>query len=221
MITEYVEKLGKQRTFNAHSRKKLVIILHGYGDNCYNIINLESVLRIDECSDFIAPNGYQAFDEPSMINSRQWFSLVDRSMAAMLSGLRAASSVLITFIDAKIKELGFHDYGDVILVGFSQGAMLSLYTTYTASIPFCGVISYSGALILNDLSDIKTNNTTKILIIHGTDDSVVPPSAFDHACIALGANSIEFEAHKLNGMEHTVDERACKLGREFLASLQL
>ena len=78
------------------------------------------------------------------------------------------------------------------------------------------LIAYSGLLPgLDRLDGIETR--TPVLIVHGTEDDVVPAYHLNGAETALGAAGVSVDAHLLDGLDHTIDERGLALGGRFLS----
>jgi phospholipase/carboxylesterase len=103
---------------------------------------------------------------------------------------------------------------DVALVGFSQGAMLSLDMVFLMP-TLAGVIGYSG-LFLPPKNILPSSPKTKVLLVHGTLDSVVPYTALLHAEPALKSHGVSVRSHTCYGLDHSIDEEGIKLGGEFL-----
>jgi phospholipase/carboxylesterase len=78
-----------------------------------------------------------------------------------------------------------------------------------------GVIGYSG-LFLPPKNILPSPPKTKVLLVHGTFDSVVPYSALLHAEPALKNYGISVKSHTCHGLDHSINEEGIKLGGEFL-----
>src|SRR5262245_51603610 len=105
--------------------KQLVILLHGWGADGANLIDLADMFTgVLPDALFVAPNA----PYPCEVNpfGYQWFSLNDRNPKNMLEGVRHAADVVNHFIDDQLKALSLTD-DKVILVGFSQGTMTALH----------------------------------------------------------------------------------------------
>src|SRR6516162_3587433 len=103
---------------------RLVILLHGLGADGNDLIGLAPYWApLMSEAEFLSPNA--PFECDMAPYGYQWFSSLDRSPAAVLAGVRAAAAILERFLDAALAERGL-GAGDMALVGFSQGAMMSL-----------------------------------------------------------------------------------------------
>src|SRR5436190_723186 len=105
--------------------RRLVILLHGLGADGNDLIGLQQRWgRVVPDAEFISPNAPFPCDMAPY--GYQWFSVQDRTPAALLAGLRAAVPSLDAFIDEELQKRGLTE-ADTVLVGFSQGTMMSLY----------------------------------------------------------------------------------------------
>src|SRR5947208_14805930 len=96
---------------------RLVILLHGLGADGNDLIGLAQYWgRLVPEAEFISPNA--PFPCDSAPWGYQWFSVRDRSPAAMLGGMRAAAPALAAYIDEGLAKRGLAD-ADTMLVGFS------------------------------------------------------------------------------------------------------
>src|SRR5215475_3019066 len=105
--------------------RRLVILLHGLGADGNDLIGLQHYWGpLVPTAEFLSPNAPFPCDMAPY--GYQWFSVQDRSPPAVLAGVRAAAPFLASFIDEALNARGLDD-GDLALVGFSQGTMMSLY----------------------------------------------------------------------------------------------
>ncbi len=114
--------------------KQLVIMLHGYGADGADLLGLAPYLAANwPDAVFMAP------DAPSKCEmggaGYQWFSLSDWTPAQMLAGVESAVPILNAFIDEQINKYRLHPR-NVVLLGFSQGAMLALICCLAAQSGF-------------------------------------------------------------------------------------
>jgi phospholipase/carboxylesterase len=151
----------------------------------------------------MAPYGYQ------------WFSSQDKSPEAVLGGVRAAAPILDAFIDEAIAERGLGD-GDLALVGFSQGTMMSLFVGLRRERPLAGILGFSGRLIAPQLLASELRSRPPTLLVHGTDDPLVPYSSLADAESALKAAGVPVETLTCFGIGHSINEQGLRRGGLFL-----
>lgn len=191
--------------------KKLVILLHGVGSDGQDLIGLAPLLA-EHLPDthFISPNGCQHYDMAPY--GYQWFSLMDRSFAAMLAGVQEAAPVVGQFIDQQRDRFGLADQ-DIALMGFSQGTMMALYAAPRRSGKLAGIVGFSGALI-GDAADSASR--PPVCLIHGEQDMVVPFGAMQHAELALSQAGFPVESHARPQLGHGIDPEGITVATAFL-----
>jgi phospholipase/carboxylesterase len=139
----------------------------------------------------------------------------DQSPAARLAGARAAAAILDGFIDDELAKRGFTE-ADLALVGFSQGTMMSLFVGPRRARPLAGIVGYSGRLIAPDLLAAELRSRPPILLVHGTDDPMVPFASLAEAETALAGAGIAVETLTCPGIAHSIDEDGLRAGGHFL-----
>ena len=193
---------------------RLVILLHGLGADGNDLIGLQQYWgRLVPEAEFISPNA--PFPCDGAPYGYQWFSVRDRTPAAMLAGVRAAAPALDAYIDEELQKRGL-DEKDATLVGFSQGTMMSLYVGLRRERPLAGILGYSGRLIAPDLLASELRSRPPVLLVHGTDDPLVPFDSLASAEAALRAAEVPVETLTCVGTEHTIDQEGLGRGGRFL-----
>jgi len=193
---------------------RLVVFLHGYGADGADLIDIGRAW-----SEALPDTAFVAPDAPEplpfeALGGRQWFALTERDMREYRLGVEAARPVLEAFLDAELDrwQVGA---SALALVGFSQGAMMALHTGLRRKIPPAAILAYSGLLAGPDrLDDIQT--TSPVLIVHGSEDDVVPSYHLPASRDALQGRGVNVESHLLDGLGHSIDERGLVLGGRFL-----
>ena len=194
--------------------RRLVILLHGLGADGNDLIGLQQYWgRLLPEAEFVSPNAPFPCDMAPY--GYQWFSVQDRSPPAVLAGVRAAAPLLDAFIDDALRERGL-DAGDAVLVGFSQGTMMSLYVGLRRAQPLAGILGYSGRLIAADLLAGELRSRPRVLLVHGTADPLVPFESLAEAEAALQAAGVAVETVACVGTEHSIDQEGLRRGGDFL-----
>jgi phospholipase/carboxylesterase len=194
--------------------KQLVILLHGLGANGEDLFSFAPYLCKDlPDAHFVAPDAPFKCDMAPF--GYQWFSLLNRSEAAILEGVKIAEPILNNFIDEKKAELGLEDK-DVALIGFSQGTMLALYTAIRRPKPLGAVLGYSGALVGSHLVKDEAVSKPPICLVHGEDDQVVPFDAFSQAMSVLQKQGFDVHGYSRIGLAHGIDPAGMDIGIDFL-----
>src|SRR5438132_10685675 len=171
--------------------RRLVILLHGLGADGNDLIGLQQVWgRLLPEAEFVAPNAPFPCDMAPY--GYQWFSVQDRSPEGVLGGVRAAAPLLDAFIDEELQKHGLEEK-DAALVGFSQGTMMSLFVGLRRVTPLAGILGYSGRLIAPDLLPSELRSRPLVLLVHGTEDPLVPFESLRVAETALKDAGIAVE----------------------------
>jgi phospholipase/carboxylesterase len=204
------------------SPKFLVIFLHGYGANGENFIELANEFQpIIPDAYFIAPNAIEPW-EGGFPNSYQWFSLyagVERKALDVLAPkIKIANQILLKFIEEQLQRFNL-SYENLILVGFSQGSMMSIYQGLIMSKKIAGIISFSGKVLEPQSVGDEIISKPNICLIHGTHDSVLPFTNFHEAQQILKKYEVPFEAHAINNLDHTIDIRAVRIAQNFIKKI--
>ncbi|OWJ57611.1 alpha/beta hydrolase [Inquilinus limosus] len=194
--------------------KALIVLLHGVGADGQDLIGLAPHwARYLPEAEFLAPDGPEPCDMAPF--GRQWFSLQDRTPAAMEAGLQAALPIVNGFLDQALAERGLTD-ADLALVGFSQGTMTSLYTALRRPRPCAAVVGYSGALLGAPTLAQDIASRPPVLLVHGEDDGVVPFAAMAAASQALRGAGVEVETLARPGLAHGIDPEGLVAGLDML-----
>lgn len=194
--------------------KQLVLILHGWGADGYNLIDLADMFASAlPDAHFIAPNAPFVCE----VNPYgfQWFSLMDRNPQKMLDGARKAVDILNEFIDEQLAELSL-DNSKLALVGFSQGTMTALHLALRRTPQMAALVGFSGALVGSEVLAQEITARPPICLIHGNMDDVVPYASMAHATNVLKANGLSVEAHSRPHLGHSIDMEGMAIAAEFL-----
>ena len=191
----------------------LVVLCHGYGSDGNDLIGLAPHWRpLLPGAAFVSPN---APERMSMAASGyQWFPLSRIDPHETLRGAEAAAPKLDAFLD---EELARHNLtGDKLaLVGFSQGAMMSLHVGLRRKVLPAAIVGFSGMLVGPEKLP-KLPKPPPVLLLHGDADNVVPPGALFMAATALGGAGVPVQWHLARGLGHGIDPAGLALAGRFL-----
>jgi phospholipase/carboxylesterase len=196
---------------------RLVILLHGLGADGNDLIGLAPYWApLVPTAEFLSPNAPFPCDMAPY--GYQWFSAQDRSPTAVLAGVRAAAPLLQAFIDDALAERGLDD-ADLALVGFSQGTMMSLFVGLRRAKPVAGIVGFSGRLLAPELLAEELRSRPRMLLVHGTDDPLVPYESLAIAEAALEGAGIPVETLTCEGTGHSIDENGLRRAGSFLKDM--
>ncbi len=201
--------------------KKLVILLHGLGSNGKDLISLAPfwAATVPDAL-FISPDAPFACDmvPEGYPNAFQWFSLQTREPKGMLEGVRMAAPIVHDFITEQLEKHKIEPK-NCVLVGFSQGTMLSLTVGPSYKDALGGILGYSGAIIWDEKRDIEALHKIPVHLIHGEADDVVPVTAWQIAKKQLEANGFSVTGYTQRGLPHSIDNEGIESGARFLNSV--
>jgi phospholipase/carboxylesterase len=189
--------------------RQLVILCHGLGADAFDLIDLAPSWQ-HACPDALFASVHAPFQHDSGFG-RQWWSVADRSPLVTEAGVRNATPYLDGFISAELGRLDLPDDAYAIM-GFSQGAMISLFTGLRRRSAPRAILAFSGALIAPDTLNAELANRTPVLLVHGEADEAVPVSRSYDAESALLAAGVPVEAHYIPRLGHGIDDNGISLG---------
>jgi phospholipase/carboxylesterase len=142
---------------------------------------------------------------PVLAKRREWFSVHDTSPAAYEAGVRVAAGLLDRFIDAALARLGLAPDA-YALAGYSQGAMTVLFAGLRRSHAPQAIVGIAGSLIAPDTLTAEIRNRAPVMLLHGTDDPVVPASSSQLAADILASNGVPVRTLFQKGLLHEIND---------------
>ena len=191
----------------------LVVLVHGYGSNGNDLISLARMIQPALPSvAFVAPNAPSMI--PRMAEAFQWWPIETFSPAERAAGAAAAAAELDRFLSRELEIHGLED-DRLLLVGFSQGTMMSLHVGLRRPKPIAGIIGISGMLVAPEKLEAEIRIRPPVLLIHGTEDQVVPFRSLELASNALAAVGVPVTTHVSPGLGHSVDQEGLAAAAAF------
>ena len=211
-----VLRFGRKAALSGQA-KSLVIFVHGYGADGADLLSLADVLgpHLPNTA-FAAPDAAERL--PGAPFGRQWFPIPrfdGSSHAQAAAGLERSAQDLSEFVDQRLAYEGLSPQA-VALVGFSQGAMLSLHMAPRRAEPIAAVIAISGQLLQPERLVAETSAKPPVLVMHGDRDEVVPFPEMTATCNALVAAGFETYGHVMEGAGHTIAQDGLATALAFL-----
>ena len=194
--------------------KNAIILLHGYGGDGKDIsmlaLNWERFLPN---TIFLCPNGH----EKCAISSTgyQWFDLSNEKEEIILEKSLLAEEKLSLFIDQVLDSLQLESK-NLALVGFSQGCMVSIQVGLKKKKKINCLIGYSGKIINQKHLKDNINSHPKIYLMHGENDTIVPPMHLLEAKEYLSNQGIKIQTKLFKNCEHRIPVEGSSLGLAFL-----
>jgi phospholipase/carboxylesterase len=205
---------------SAGAARRLVVFLHGYGADGNDLIDIGRAWQ-DALPNtaFVSPHAPEPCGQAPM--GRQWFPLFTRSPNERWQGVNQAAPLLNRFLDA---ELARHSLPSsaLALVGFSQGTMMALHVGLRRAVPPAAIVGYSGIFVLPDNAEPdavagEITSRPPVLLVHGTQDDLIPAQALFQSAQALAALEVPVEWHLSPGVGHGIDQEGLRHGGSFLA----
>ena len=209
-------KFGRRAPLSGKARH-MIVVLHGYGADGADLLGLA-----DPLGQHLPDAVFYAPDAPDPCSGnpfgRQWFgiprfdgSTLDQAMA----GLTRAENAVNRFIDARLNDEGL-SATDLILLGFSQGAMTALHVAPRRAAALAGVVAISGRLIAPERLAPETIAKPPILLLHGDRDDVVDFSEMAIAGNALLAAGFDTYGHVMKGSGHGIAPDGLQVALAFM-----
>jgi phospholipase/carboxylesterase len=196
--------------------KQMVIFLHGYGANGDDLLGIGEEWK-GELPDtvFLSPHAPDVCEGSSF--GYQWFSIreIDGKAFERDKMVECVTPVLNAYIDEQLQKWGVPE-NRLVVVGFSQGAMMAMYTMPRRKTACAGVIGYSGILL--DAAGLTASGVVKmpVLAIHGDADSIVPPKYLTGVQDGFSSAGFDVETVMRPGLAHGIDQFGLIRGVEFI-----
>lgn len=202
--------------------KSLVVFLHGYNgdleDHKYAIDWLKNSLTSAYLATPIAPENCDKNPE-----KRQWFGMLkydpeykrsnpDTSIKEIFdiyneaqNDLDCRANDINQFITKLQRELSINN-AHTYLIGFSQGAMLTIYTSLTRNAPLAGAFAVAGLVAGSDLLEKKIAAKPLLYMLHGEDDLKVQYKTLPNSLKWLKAHGVNVSSSTYTHLAHRVNE---------------
>lgn len=183
----------------------LFIALHGWGANAQDLATLASVLNWNQ-TQMMFPDA--PFAHPQVPNGKMWYDLQQYDE----QGLAYSRQALTDWLASLENSTGVPPQR-TFLTGFSQGGAMTLDVGF--AFPFAGLCSLSG--YLHPERPI-TDYLPPTLMIHGTDDPVVPLSFAQKARDTLTEQGVNVTYQEFP-MQHEITPEAVETLQQFISHL--
>ena len=209
-------KFGRKPAASGRARS-LVVFLHGYGANGADLLDIGDVLapHLPDTA-FVAPDAAERV--PGTPSGYQWFSIPrfdGSSQAQSAAGLQRSAADLNAFLDQRLAYEGLGPEA-LALVGFSQGAMMSMEVAPRRAVAPAAVVAISGRLIQPERLEAEVVAKPPMLIIHGDQDQMVDFGEMALAANALSAAGFDTYGHVMQGMGHGISQDGLSAALGFL-----
>ena len=194
--------------------KNAVILLHGYGGDGNDISALTlNWKRFLPNTIFFCPDGHEICSvNPSGF---QWFDLSKDDEKYILEESIKAENKIKSFI-SEIKKKFKLDSSKICISGFSQGCMMSINLGLTSEEEYNCILGYSGKIINKEDLGLRIKSKTKIFLIHGDMDTIVPSSYLLEAKDFLMRQKINIDTKLIRNCDHHISAEASSAGLDYI-----
>ena len=201
---------------------KLLIFIHGYNGSPeaidYAIQSLRAKLHNTV---IVVPRAPDACEKD--VNNLQWLSFyqvdpkarfrapdssVDEIFAifdALAPSFAEMALKMNAFVDEMQQKFGIDDKHTYI-AGFSQGAMIALYTALTRKQTLGGCVMLSGIVAGRPLLEKNIVSTPKLLIMHGKDDATVQYKTLPNTLKWFDQHNLQYQCHTFANLAHRMND---------------
>ena len=185
----------------------LIVTLHGWGANAQDVASLIPHVNLPDY-EFLLPNA--PYPYPHADTGRAWYDLRTENM---YDGLNESKQLLIDWLLSLESNTGV-PLSRTILSGFSQGGAMTL--DVGLSLPLAGLVVMSGYLHPSVVT-LNQGNFPPTLIMHGTQDEVVPLQAAIKSRDVAQSLGVAVEYHEF-AMGHEINFQMLEVLRTFVVN---
>ena len=194
--------------------KNAIILLHGYGGYGNDISAITwNWKRFLPDTVFLCPNGHEIC--PINPNGFQWFDLEKDDPSYIIEESIKAEKKLNFFINEVKSEFKLNN-SKICISGFSQGCMMSINLGLITNESFNCIVGFSGKVLDKENLSKRIKSKTKMLLIHGDQDTVVPPNYLLEAKDFLIRNKIDIETKMIENCGHNIPIEASSIALSYL-----
>lgn len=181
--------------------RDLVVFLHGVGADADSFASVARAFGVElPRAELLVPDGFYPWDGGP--EGRQWFSLRAITEDNVDARARDAGHEVSRWIDAELRRRGLS--GDrLVVVGFSQGAMLAAWLAIHRAPRPAAAIVLSGRVA--DARPAITGGPTRVLLAHGDHDARIPAAVVEPGARQLEASGAQVTTRIYPGLGHQID----------------
>ena len=212
--------------------QKLIIFIHGYNGSPEAIDYAIQSLR-EKLHNAVLVVPRAPFECEKDVNNLQWLSFYqvdpkaefrnpDSSVEkifgifdALAPSFEQTAAQMNDFVDEMQQLFGIEDKNTYI-AGFSQGAMIALYTALSRRQNLGGCVMLSGIVAGRPLLEKNIVSTPKLLILHGEDDATVQYKTLPTTLKWLDNQNISYKCLTYKGLAHRMNDEEMQQLTEFV-----
>lgn len=183
--------------------RELVLLFHGVGSSAANLVPLAQLIARQRPQAMVV--SVDAAQPSSFGSGREWFSVAGVTEANRPARIAAAMPQFESAVRKWQAEAGV-EAARTTLIGFSQGAIMSLESTQAADLAN-RVVSIAGRFAQPPR---RAPAGVAFRFVHGENDPVIDPRFSAEAVQALQSLGGDASAHFVPQLGHGIDERAAQ-----------
>ena len=164
----------------SHENAPAIVLLHGYGADANDLFPLASFLKDAKNFHWYLPHAPMTIPTSPFTTGRAWFPIEDRDFDLFMSGKTAGFTAkakelfnkAAKMVDGLIEQIT-PLHSQVIIGGFSQGAMISCEVAFGRK-NIHKLLVLSGILVLEESWSRANKKDLQVFQCHGTQDPILP-----------------------------------------------
>lgn len=189
----------------------LVVVFHGRGADSNDLADLAPHISLDSDYRFVLPDAPRPFEPmPGYQFGYTWFT----GWPAEPESFHESRRLLLQFV-LQMYDRYKATPEKTVLCGFSQGGMMSIDVGFRLEKPVAGIVVMSGAINEHELPPLSERKDQPILVVHGTQDEMIPVLAAHRTRRILEAHGLHPEYHEFP-MGHWVTEESLHVVTAFI-----
>lgn len=205
-----------------------IVLLHGFGANNEDLLALSNAYTGEKKPTWIFPNGPNKISIGLFDTGRIWFDIDipllqkafhEKNFAAIEEAFPEKIQSIREKLDQFLIELKIPQ-NQLIIGGFSQGAVLALELALYAREVFRGLVIFSGTLIHRKIWAEQAMHKIGLTYLqtHGTEDSLLPIDLARELHQLLQTSGLHGKFHVFDG-GHEIDHSSLSHFKKFLMQL--
>lgn len=201
--------------------KTTVFLFHGYGADSSDLVSLKEELVTDSQNyNWIFPQGISKVDIGGGFMGRAWWPIALSSLPGDWSDISPPGIEELVTNVLKFIESYQIPWNQVVLGGFSQGAMLATELYLQAPQTPKGLLSFSGSLVRKSVWQklMPARKSQRVFLSHGEQDPVLPIKGTFGLQTMLKQNEIQTDLITFAG-GHEIPWKAIEKAKNYMQNL--
>lgn len=201
--------------------KTTVFLFHGYGADSSDLVSLKDELVADpQKYNWVFPQGIHKVDIGYHMTGRAWWPITMSSLPGDWSDISPPGVEELVKSVLKFVESYQIPWNQIVLGGFSQGAMLATELYLQAPETPKGLLSFSGSLVRKSVWQklMPARKNKRVFLSHGEQDPVLPIKGTFALQTLLKQNEIQTDLITFAG-GHEIAWKAIEKAKNYMQNL--